>query len=332
MPSGVQKSPVRSMSPSRAQSSQPGFTLPEVLVVAGVIAVLLAVLLPALRGGWDTANMAKSQSRMKQIFQWMQLYSGENREVVLPSQFNYQDPSNPNNPAGNVAIKVCSDESRDANGTKYRGTWADILWTQNGLGKNQALVDPNQAANLDKYMYHAPDEAIFENNSTYDESPFRSSAPNTADFYTAPNAPGTGPRPYGTGASESGLPGFFAANNYFNQDPLALAGAGTALTARWWTTGQIKNPGQSMYLVDSIAGEIINPNDDPGLAGAIGDPYNNAPPSAGQVSPMEVDFRYNGACLMMFLDGHSAPQTPWDDLDDLETNRKVRVRSLDRNW
>jgi len=300
--------------------------LPEVLVVAGVIALLIAVLLPALSGGLSTANMAKSQNRMKQIFQFMQTYSGENREFIVPSQFNYQDAVDPNSPAGNFAVKVCSDEGRLA-GWKYRGTWADILWTQNGLGKDQALVDPAQAANVDKYQYQAPDKAIFAEHSSYDESPFRSSAANSADFYPSTGTPGSGPRPYGTGATESGLPGFFAANNFFNQDPLA-----PDLTAAWWTTGQIKSPDRSMYLVDSFAGEVINPNDDPGLSGTLGDPYNNANPAAGQPKDIEVDFRYNGSCLMMFLDGHNEPQSPWDDLDELQTSRKIKVKNLAQSW
>ena len=153
--------------PGSAVAGPRGFTLPEVLVVAGVIALLIAILLPALSGGLSTANMAKSQNRLRQIFLFMQAYSGENREFIVPSQFNYQDPTDPTNPAGNFAVKVCSDEGRPA-GWKYRGTWADILWTENGLGKDQALIDQGQAANLDKYQYQAPDKAIFAGNSTYD--------------------------------------------------------------------------------------------------------------------------------------------------------------------
>jgi len=300
--------------------------LPEVLVVAGVIALLIAILLPALSGGLSTANMAKSQNRLRQIFLFMQAYSGENREFIVPSQFNYQDPTDPTNPAGNFAVKVCSDEGRPA-GWKYRGTWADILWTENGLGKDQALIDQGQAANLDKYQYQAPDKAIFAGNSTYDESPFRSSATNEADFYPTAGTPGTGAKPYGTGATEGGLPGFFAANNFFNQDALVAD-----LPATWWVTGQIKSPDRSMYLVDSFAGEVINPNDDPSLIGSLGDPYNNAVAPPGQPKALEVDFRYNGSCLMMFLDGHNEPQSPWDDLDELETSRKVKVRNLAQSW
>ncbi|MCI0677111.1 MAG: prepilin-type N-terminal cleavage/methylation domain-containing protein, partial [Phycisphaerales bacterium] len=72
-----------------------GFTLPEVMVVMGVIAVLLAVLLPALSGSLRMGDMTKSLSRMKQIGTWMTLYSGDNRDHIVPSQFNYQDPANP---------------------------------------------------------------------------------------------------------------------------------------------------------------------------------------------------------------------------------------------
>ncbi len=48
-------------------------------------------------------------------------------------------------------------------------------------------------------------------------------------------------------------------------------------------------------------------------------------------STQQVDFRYNEYCLMLFLDGHVTPEAPWIDLDDLELNRKIRVRGLQGN-
>jgi len=289
-----------------------GFTLPEVLVVMGVIALLIAVLLPALHSAKRTADMAKSMSNLRQIDAMMKLYSSENREIIVPSQFNYQDTGNMNAPANGYPVKVRSDDALNGTGWRYRGTWADILWSYNpNLGASSQLADPG---NPDQYRYDSPDKAVYDNNPTYDENPLRAAAPNSRDFLQAGGGPSTGPTPYGNGASEVGLPGFFAANNFFKADPLA--------GYTWYTNGQIKAPDRSMYLVDSFAGETI----EPALA-----QFDNTPPAANQQKTIEVDFRYSGSCLMMFLDGHATPQSPWTDLAELQGNRHIKVQNLDRN-
>jgi prepilin-type N-terminal cleavage/methylation domain-containing protein len=294
-------------------SCRKAFTLVEVLVVAVVIAVLLGLLLPALTGAWNTGNMAKSQSRLKQIATWMQSYASENRDTVVPSQFDYTAS------AAAYPVKVRSDA--DLPGTeRYRGTWTDILWTYGGLGAKTQLVDDSQTANLDKYVFDSPDRAAYEHDPDYDANPFRSSAANTKDFA---NGDGT-PLPFGLGALESGVAGFFAANNFFNVDP----DANPATPQVWYTTGQIKAPDRSMYVVDSFAGETIEPD------GAVGGPWDNPSFDGGgaAVNPnFQVDFRYNGAGLMLFLDGHSGAEGPWRNLGELQSARRIKVQNLTQN-
>ena len=73
---------------SRVQS---GFTLVELLVVVGIIAVLVAILLPALARAREQANTVKCMSNLRQIGQYVALYQTENNNHVLP--FNmYRDP------------------------------------------------------------------------------------------------------------------------------------------------------------------------------------------------------------------------------------------------
>lgn len=289
-----------------------GFSLPEVLVVIAVIAVLMAVLLPALTGAKRSADMAKSNNNMRQIAQMMALYSMENREHILPSQFDYTASASP---PLNYPVKVRSDaalQNTTWGNLQYKGTWADILWTLN----------PNLVAATvdDRYRYDSPDKAIYDDDPDFD-NPLRSAAPNSRDFLVAASTSGDGPKPFGTGAAEGAFPGYFAANNFFNADPTAPPDANgnpTPSIGRWYITGQIKDPSRSMYLVDSLAGETIEPLDGP---------FNNdvtlSPPT------IEVDFRYSGACLMLFLDGHTTPQTPWTDLADLQA-RSIKVTRLDR--
>ncbi len=56
-----------------------GFTLTELMVVIGIIVVLLGLLLPALAGVFSSGRMTKSMSNMRQIGQWMRMYSSDNR-------------------------------------------------------------------------------------------------------------------------------------------------------------------------------------------------------------------------------------------------------------
>ena len=63
---------------------RPGFSLVELLVVIGIIAVLMAMLLPALNRARDQAYSVKCKSNLQEIGQLLLIYANSNNGILYP--------------------------------------------------------------------------------------------------------------------------------------------------------------------------------------------------------------------------------------------------------
>jgi prepilin-type N-terminal cleavage/methylation domain-containing protein len=312
-----------------------GFTIVELLVVMAMLSVLIGILLVTLSGVGQSGAMTRSMSSLQQIGQWMTLYSGEYRDTIVPSRFNYQYPDTPDAYRGHV--RSFPDRASPWAGEEHRGTWTDILWT---MYADTAFTEALGVAGHD-YRSDSPDQQLYDLMSGDVKNPFRSAANNTRNTdESQPTNPSVLPLgfPDAPGAQSKGEPGFFAANNFFNADSESATFNG------WWSHGQIRLPSKSLYAIDSWAGEIIEVNDESDLAlpdcapwtftwtGFVAGGDGVGPSVVDHLSVEgQVDFRYQDATLILYLDNHVKPETRWTTMEELQGKRGIRVRTLDTN-
>jgi prepilin-type N-terminal cleavage/methylation domain-containing protein/prepilin-type processing-associated H-X9-DG protein len=74
---------------TRHRPAARAFTLVELLVVIGIIALLISILLPALGRAREQANTLKCLSNLRQIGQAIQMYAGAHGNYLVPGDYRF---------------------------------------------------------------------------------------------------------------------------------------------------------------------------------------------------------------------------------------------------